>query len=147
MPVMVRVVAAAAAEHVVAHAVELDLRPAVERLLEQLVEAVGDDVPRAVELGLQRVGRHAEVRARTCDYMARHRAQFEPLVPAGEFEAYVAERRKDKVWGDDPEIRVAETPFGAGVISGLKDIYYVALARRPAAEVGKVVELPSACRP
>ena len=53
--------------------------------------------------------RHAELRQMTLDYM-EDRGIGRALVDNNDekFRAYIAERRQDKVWGDDPEIRAME---------------------------------------
>lgn len=47
---------------------------------------------------------HAMVRSRCMDYMVAERAFFEPYV-AQDFDAYVAEKREDGAWGDEPELQ------------------------------------------
>ncbi|KAJ8608324.1 hypothetical protein CTAYLR_009413 [Chrysophaeum taylorii] len=47
---------------------------------------------------------HALVRQRCLDYMEQERAYFEPYV-AMDFASYVAEKRRDGSWGDEPELQ------------------------------------------
>mmetsp|Transcript_1964 Transcript_1964/g.3471 ORF Transcript_1964/g.3471 Transcript_1964/m.3471 type:complete len:316 (-) Transcript_1964:656-1603(-) len=54
------------------------------------------------------VERHDIVRSDCCDYLEKNRPRFEPLLESGGFEAYVENKRKPQVWGDDPEIRAME---------------------------------------
>jgi hypothetical protein len=52
--------------------------------------------------------RHDIVRSDCCDYLDKNRERFEPLLEPGQFDAYVANKRQLKVWGDDPEVRAME---------------------------------------
>ncbi len=55
------------------------------------------------------VERHDIVRSDCCDYLEKNRDRFEMLVESGEeFNQYVENKRKLKVWGDDPEVRAME---------------------------------------
>mmetsp|Transcript_18605 Transcript_18605/g.34471 ORF Transcript_18605/g.34471 Transcript_18605/m.34471 type:complete len:560 (-) Transcript_18605:113-1792(-) len=66
--------------------------------------------------------RHDVVRSDCIDYLEKNRDRFEPLLEAGEFDAYLATKRTLGVWGDDPEVRAMEElydrPIEVYLVSG-----------------------------